>query len=758
VTIFVQRSQRIGLVIAAAGFLSLLGGSRVMAQTELSQDAVRSALVERPDDVNLLCRLGDFYLKAGEADSAEQVFDKALKADRQSFDAKLGLGRIFLELKFRPKKSLGRFREAVEIDSTRAVGYGYLAGAYLETGDEDRAEEAAQHALTLDPKYAPAYLVLARVAQKAKNETAAMSFYQKYIDSNPEDPSPVLAFAEDFLEKKQFDKVTEIASLIKHEVALPLLAQVRMHLQDHEGAFALFDAYVKSLPIEEQAVYEDISSVGTAQDIAAYKTVLPENRPAFLRSFWLRKDPFKTSGGTMRQVEHYRRVWHARLYYGKKNRPWDKRGDVYVRYGEPDYQSNWRDMNAKVPLKVQRVQEQIAFQLYGRQGLDVTYVGPVDMNRPLDDPGFAGVGLLGWKPVTVGNEWAAVPWEVWIYTEIDKGLEVAFTDEFHSGIFNYAPVPTLSLDEIRSISITDRGSPLTFSQRLTSFSPAARVATVASKEPDRYDISELEPFNFYYDPIAFRGQDGKTELQIDFGLPIDEVSLPDDDPSVPVLVERRFALIDAANQEVARDLKDVSLPITRAIRGKGLLARDRARLAIQPGPYELAVQMRRVDSKLLGVYQQSIEAHDFRGDALMLSDLQVAQHIGEATVQSDPTFVRGKLAIVTSPSRTFRSGDPVFVYFEIYNLSRDDFGSTRYEVSFSVGIKENLTQVRIRKQDGESVAVQYAQSGTETKVADYVELNIGKVKAGRYVMHMNVTDLNRGESSSRECVFRVVEK
>lgn len=738
------------------------------AQVEKEIQVLKIELENHPEDGDLLCRLGNLYLQEGKADSAENAFEQALRKDERLYHAHVGLGRVYLERQLKPKKSLSYFRNAIKVDSTQAMAFGFLAGAYLEMGKDDDAEAFAQKALKMDANYAPSYLVLARLAQKQENTSGAMLFYQKYTDLNPQDPRPVLAFAQDFLEKKEYDRVAEIASHMKNAVVLPLLAQVRMHGQDHEGAYALFDTYIKSLSDKEKDLYDDISSVGLAQEVAAYRTVLPENREAFLKAFWLKKDPFKTSGGIMRRVEHYRRVWYARLYFGKKQWPWDKRGDVYVRYGDPDYKSNWREMNAKVPLKVQRVQEQIAFQLYGRQGLDVTYVGPVfpirterddvDLNRPLNDPGFAGIGLLGWKPVTVGNAWTAVPWEVWIYTEIDNGLEVVFTDEYHSGIYGFAPVPNLSLDEVRSVADRDRGSPLTFAQRLTTFSPANRVASVASKEPEHFDISDLEPFKFYYDPLAFRGPNGQTELQIDFGLPIDDVILPDDRGKFSIAVERRFALLDARNTEVARSRKDMGLSISDEIRGKGLMARDQVRLNMPPGTYELAVQMWRVETNLLGVYHQTLDVHDFTGDALMLSDLQVAQHIAEKTDKSNPTFVRGKWSLVTSPSRTFREGDPVFVYFEAYNLSRDQFGATHYEVSFTFGEEKTLTQARIRQKDGESVAVQYSQTGTETWVADYVELNIGKVKPGRYALHMHMRDLNSEQETDREGIFRVIKK
>lgn len=731
-------------------------------------DALRAALLENPEDAGLLCKIGDYYVQAGLADSAEQVYERALKLNRNMPEAFVGLGRVFLDLKHRPRRAASHLRNAVAADSTSAYANALLARAYFDGDDIDRAEASASRALRLQPGYAPAYLVLAQVHQRKKNTEAALAYYQQFIDAEQEDHTPALAFVLDFLKARQFDRVEHLAARMKGQSALPLLAQVRQQWGDYEGAFAMFESYVSSLPEEEQAVYYDISRVSDAREAGAYETVATENREAFLRAFWLRKDPFKTSGGTMRRVEHYRRVWYARTFFGKRTFPWDRRGDVYIRYGEPDYKSNWREVNAKVPLKVQRVQEKIAFQLYGRRGLDVNYIGPVfpvrterddpDQNRPVDDPGFVEVGLLGWKPITVGNTWAAVPWEVWIYTEVDDGMEVAFTDEFNSGNFNYAPVPTLTLSEV--LQVHDRGTPLTFMQRMTDFSPARRVAAVASKEPDRFDISHLQPFDFYYDPLAFRGENGKTELQIDIGLPINSVSLPAQAPDTTVVIERRIALLTERQQEAARFRNDVAIPMNSATRGKGLMARDRVRLEIDPGKYELAMQMWQVDTDVLGVYRQALELDDFSGEGLMLSDLQVAQRIYEADEGADPRFVRGKWAMVTTPSRTFFAGDPVFVYFEIYNLSRDAFGATRYEVAFSVGASETaqLTQARIRKQDGESVAVQYEQVGTESVISDYVELNVGQMRAGRYVLHMTVKDLNSGQTATRRGVFRVVRR
>ena len=268
----------------------------------------------------------------------------------------------------------------------------------------------------------------------------------------------------------------------------PLYAQALLHKKDYESALAMFRRYIDTLDPETQNLYENISLVGLPRETRAYQATTEERRGAFLRNFWLRKDPFKTSGGAMRRAEHYRRVWHALTFYGKKKKPWDRRGDVYIRYGEPDYRSTSRLPNPKVPLRVQRIQEMMAQQLYGDTGLQVSFAGPVFPIRTLRGSGKrdgslgAGsddLGMLGWQPVTTTNDWSAVPWEVWVYDDVGNGIEIAFTDEFNSGNYNFAPIPYVRPGEEPPEGL------LRFIQRVTRFAPATQMASVTATQPER---------------------------------------------------------------------------------------------------------------------------------------------------------------------------------------------------------------------------------------------------------------------------------
>ena len=49
---------------------------------------------------------------------------------------------------------------------------------------------------------------------------------------------------------------------------------------------------------------------------------------------------------------------------------------------------------------------------------------------------------------------------------------------------------------------------------------------------------------------------------------------------------------------------------------------------------------------------------------------------------------RNDLIITPNPVRTFSQSEPVFIYLELYDLQRDDFGSTKYEISYTIGKPE----------------------------------------------------------------------
>lgn len=737
---------------------------------------LEGALNVYPNPALLRVRIGMLYLKAKDAQRARARFRDALVQDSTLVAARYGLGRVYLDLMNNPRRALRNLERAVRADSTYVDAHHLMGRAYLILKKNEEVLASARTALRHDPDHAPSYMLLADYYLSLGNAREAMRYFQEFLAREPDDEESAFDFAMHLLEIERYDEVLQLAALMGPERGLPLEAQVLAAWGDHEEALGAFERFISFLPSKVRSAYYDVSNVGGPDDVQAYQNTPPEDREAFLRGFWLKRDPFQTSGGAMRRVEHYRRVWRAMTLYGEIAWPFDARGRVFVRYGEPDWKSNWRQINAQVPIKVQRVQEKLAFQLYGRRGMDMTFIGPVypirsdrsaekalsqtewrTNSKPLGGPEETDVGLTYYKPVTTSMDYSKVGWEVWVYSDIENGLEVVFTDELYSGIYDFAPEPTPDGYDLDELSMQRQGPMRRLMSRLPNLAPGARVARISKDLPERYDLSHLDPMEFYYEVLTFRGGNGEADLQMNLGLPLDNV-LVDGDRDTTVTLERRIALIENRTEEVRKTRDRLDLRLSQSARGKGLLAVDRVDLTAPPGAYRLALQMSRLNTNRLQAYHQEVEVPDYDSGQLLLSDLQVAYRVVEAGPVSDPKSVRGQWQIAAAPSRAFRSGEPVYVYFEIYNLTRGSFGNTRYEVGYEVRRGRKKLKTLARKGSGEMVSVSYRQVGASPDESDYVELDLRKGRPGRYRVKMTVKDLVSGRQTVREGRFQILEK
>ena len=89
---------------------------------------------------------------------------------------------------------------------------------------------------------------------------------------------------------------------------------------------------------------------------------------------------------------------------------------------------------------------------------------------------FARIKFGDYIPVTIHTDMATVPWETWIYTQIQGGIEIVFTDENKSGQFNFAPIPPVTALNNQIVNIT----------RLVKYAPEIIYQNAAHETPDYY--------------------------------------------------------------------------------------------------------------------------------------------------------------------------------------------------------------------------------------------------------------------------------
>ena len=143
---------------------------------------------------------------------------------------------------------------------------------------------------------------------------------------------------------------------------------------------------------------------------------------------------------------------------------------------------------------------------------------------------------------------------------------------------------------------------------------------------------------------------------------------------------------------------------------------------------------------------------------MQISDLELAWQVGET--RKSGKFSKGDLYVVPMPSRTYRKGQSVFVYYEIYNLKKDESGQTKYNVSYTITSREspgNVSNISrlFRWEAGkrEELAVTYEQLGDAEREMEYVELALDEQVPGRYSLRVSIEDGNSGETAEKDVVF-----
>ena len=749
-------------------------------------------------------KAGYAYLESGQLDKALASFERATRLNHRLAEAYNGLGLVFQQ---RPKArhdAIRYFQKALQYDRAYIEARFNIAKIRYALKEYDVRGDC-EKLLELDPTFAPAHLLLGEWYETFhKDYERAALHYAQYMSLRPDDPRGRNRLAAVYLNSREYSRIVELLDGYAREhpgdaEVLPILAQACLKLKAVDQADAYFKRYLESLDDEERARFSDISLVASAVEMAAFEASPQALKGAFLRRFWTETDPDLTTAANERQLEHYRRVWYARRSFSTGRQPWDRRGDVYVRFGEPEHRSRSDMMNVEQSLAVQRVKERLARAIYGTsvpakyflkpaedaKGIrhidgdyrlqaspfESIYPGPVypvqslrqslgegpefsaELKSLPESNTFASDALppTNFRSVSSEEDASMVAWETWVYVNVGGGIEITFTDEFQNGIYDYAPSPSDSRIPVRQQASLNR------------YNPRTVTAQAASATPNyfRFEPNE-DPFTFYYDLADFR-KDDRSSLEVYLGVPHVSGHYRQEKNETRIEVERTVALLNRQTGAIYRKDGQLVFENDGDLTGRrdGFVP-DMVRLAIPAGSYLMEIGVRDRLSESRGRYRQEVIVEPYGGQGLQISDLQLAWRI--ETELTGSRFSKGEVRVIPMPTRTYGSGQSVFVYYEIYNLAKDEFGQTNYEVSYTVtsndnpgavGIVSSLTRWREGKR--EELSVTYRQQGTETQEAEYVELELENRPPGKYLLKVSVVDRNSGETAEKEAGFVIAE-
>ncbi len=421
-------------------------------------------------------------------------------------------------------------------------------------------------------------------------------------------------------------------------------------------------------------------------------------RGKFITNFWKRRDPNPETPENEFKAEYYRRIALANKFFGASGIDgWrTDRGKIYILLGPPS--------------EIQRDFSQSATSFS-------TFHGPRET------------------------------WNYWGLSNprLPYNLEFTFVDKFATG--NYVLERSLNLMEGRSENFDLNAMHYHFDYMevlaeamKNPFDELAELKGIIRTQVT-YDRIPIE-----YDIFCLKGAGTRLYVPIVIEIPYSSLTQKEIEGKYYFSLTLMVNVSNELGQIIYERSKDINFSHTPAemesVKEKTVQAQTS--MSFEPDAHKIHLLVLDNFSGKVGTYHQEISVPKFTSEEFSLSDIilisQKKAEKEEATLFEEKTF-----AGITSK---FHPGEELNVYFEVYNLSLNpETGLNSFTLEYTF-LQDGKSLVEIPSASAEPTAERDCRVQTSFKLKNF--------EPGRYILRVNVADLNSGKMKTKEILFTVI--
>ena len=482
------------------------------------------------------------------------------------------------------------------------------------------------------------------------------------------------------------------------------------HLGNIEAASKSFETAFRFMDRNTEYAYSHIENILPEDELAAYH----QDEAAYTSRFWTSKDPRYLTPYNERKMEHFARLTYADLLYGASDldlKGWNtERGQILVRYGVP----------------------QGDVVIIPRSGSGVMQGAPEkrgDIEDPTGDSGLAievGRNGSGWDMFEEANTY-----NIWDYGD----FKFVFEDPFRNGEYRlYSP----SAQDISDGAIAHVNDYIIKAQE------------TIRETPERYEYQAPgRQIELPYAVASFKGANGNTDVYVNYAIPITNEFNPASEFINITANAGTFVVAENRDMLVERRRTIYGLPTAQIVRfDESNLWVDTEHMSTPPGHHEISVEFETVGGGTVAVQRREVDVHDYSGTALAMSDILLSYRIEESfdgRPVSGSDIVRKGLSIQPAPWTVYGTDQPIYIYFEVYNLTPDAEGVSRYQVEAELTPRQSGSGVgrAIRNLfggGGQGVSTGVPISVESTEDGQYLILDAENLESGLYTLKVTVKD------------------
>ncbi|RMF63195.1 MAG: GWxTD domain-containing protein [Calditrichaeota bacterium] len=730
-----------------------------------------AAAQEKPQLFAVQLQEADSLLAHDQVKKAEKVYKKILKRESGSVEALRGLSQIALhkgdwgKVKKWNKKILESLPGDLEAQYWLGVAYrntGMKRTVLFRQRDFGKSQKYFDSVIASDSSFRDVFYQRALLERRREHWTKAIEWGIRQITLKPadvhsrvglyelydlflrhkgdkdvsrylagkSDPRSLYFLGENHRLRKRFATADSVfqALLRKDGLASKMrlyLSLVRLKLQqdDEKGAETYLAATVDSIQSDLDAafLFEDTKYIFTDEELQRFEALSgPDAKRAFFRAFWAKRDPTPAAPVNVRAMEHFRRMVYAEKRY------WD------------DDLRTWADN----PDRVSQLRFPRAYYL----------------NEVFSDRGLIYIRHGEPDETALTGDGGVVKNESWHYFQREDRPELIF--HFLGRHWRLAPVITspamladrqgwsITMDRLaRARSIND-ASGLVHEMAIESEDD---VYTALSSDAHTWDKS-LEELDMSHYWSFFRGDSGRSRLELYVGIRVDSIT-------ADRLVDRGATIHDADFRLLHKVYEPAPIQLQKPwLRYKRYYIR-RYTFSLAPGTYHLGFYAQQEVPPKVGGGTFEIDVPDFSGEGLGMSDLKLAY---ASSPEKKGEQESAEQTLIPNPSRKYSTSEPVVVYYEVYNLHKDDGGETSFRVQNKIiraGKKKKILALFNKSKGGKnSISVDETRTGSRSDWRDVVRFDVSRLEKGHYQLGVKITDLHSGQSVEKLIDLQLVEE
>ena len=514
-----------------------------------------------------------------------------------------------------------------------------------------------------------------------------------------------------------------------------------------------------------KAFYDDICYIMNNDEYDEYNTTPIDSIGNFYSRFWRSRDPDLATEHNERIVEHYQRLFYARKWYRRYNvgrtaidfvhetvHPLIGGTGIGIKVGN-DFLKTY--LSKAVPEKRYFDDMGLIYIRHGQPDNQVFDIAPLDPDKPQN---------MSWHYYPRYNRSELVfhfakfggsrGWTI-------ESMPSSFVnrEEIHPLYWNLQMACNSQQEGKRfsTFDVTETGTRLNESNE-----KFVEIGVRTETTEYKYD---KKPLDFPFDFLTFKGKDGKILVELYYGIEGKEIELETGKQGNTLPLSKFVGIYDENWNESIRINKDDRIPVTLTPdEWKNSSATEMEHFEISPGIYHYEFHLQDKVSDKLGVYKDSLTVNDYWKDDFMISDILLSGPIDSA-VQNTP-FQKGGLSYNPHMFNDFEKDAAIGIYYELYNLSYDSEGKTRFQVTLTVqpfgtdeksekNIVSRFAQ-RLFGQGEEIISSTYEYSGGTRDEILHFNFKTENEQSGKYELIISVRDMNSDKSVRKKVIISII--